>query len=336
MPIEHYGVLKGKASASLRATAQSEHYQILINQGNHPHRIAINTKSNEAPSQVLYYASDDFHHEITDALKQANLADGFTALESKPGGLALDFIRRNLFDHAEMIALPSRGPGDNDDLNDRLDFFAQLAIRDDSAVVYAFGQHWQDNSGKDKYFAEINPSTGIHDIHMNQGNPAGNFFGDNGIWQDGGLLFHFASRNRWAAVFTAFQSQSFHTDDVHGNPITKPQPPDQSKANIRIIAAMVNPKGEEPGKEYIILLNKTNQDVNLSGWQIVDKLKKADIIGNQVLPAGDTVRIRLTGQGAQLSNKGGNITLLNKESVKIDGVTYTKEDASIEDQLVEL
>ena len=30
------------------------------------------------------------------------------------------------------------------------------------------------------------------------------------------------------------------------------------------------------------------------------------------------------------------ITLLNKENFKIDGVTYTKEDAAIEDQLVEL
>jgi len=334
MPIANYGVLKGKAFESLRATAQSEHFQILINRGATPHRIAINTKSSEAPSQVLYYASDDFHHEITDALQQSSLADGFTPLESKAGGLALDFIRRNLFNRTEMVPLPSRGPGDNDDLNDRLDFFVQQAIRDSSAVVYAFGQHWQDASGADKYFTEINPSTGIHDIHLNQGNPSGNYFKDNGTWQDGGLLFHYGSRNRWAAVFTAFQSQSFHTDD-HGNPIADPQPVPQ-KAGIRIIAAKVNPLGDDGGKEYVILLNKTNKDVNLTGWQIEDKLKKRDIIGNKVLPAGDKLRIPLTGLGAQLSNKGGNITLFNKENIKIDGVTYTKEDASLEDQLVEL
>lgn len=334
MPIERYGVLKGQAFASLRATAQSEHYQILINRGNTPHRIAINTKSSQAPSQVLYYASNDFHHEITDALVQSNLKNGFTSLDSKPGGLALDFIRRNLFNRSEMIPLPSREPGDNDDLNDRLDFFVQQAIRDSSAVVYAFGQHWEDNSGSDRYFPEIAPSTGIHDIHMNQGNPPGKYFDDNGTWQDGGLLFHFASRNRWAAVFTAFQSQSFHTDDKTGHPISDPQP--ATKAGVRIIAALVNPTGEEPGKEYIILLNKTNKDINLTGWQIVDKLKKRDIIGNRILPAGDTLRIQLTGAGAQLTNKGGNITLLNKENLKVDGVTYTQEDAAVEDQLVEL
>jgi uncharacterized protein YukJ len=334
MPIANYGVLKGKAFESMRATAQSEHFQILINRGNAPHRIAINTKSSDAPSQVLYYANDDFHHEITDALQQSNLADGYTPLGSKAGGLALDFIRRNLFDPKDMIPLPSRGPGDNDDLNDRLDFFVQQAIHDPSAIVYAFGQHWKDASGADKYFSEINPSTGIHDIHMNQGNPAGGFFKDNGTWQDGGLLFHYVSRNRWAAVFTAFQSQSFHTDE-HGNPTTVPQPVPQT-TGIRIIAAKVNPLGDDTGKEYVILLNKTNKDVDLAGWQIEDKLKKRDIIGNKVLPAGDTLRIPLTGQGAQLSNKGGNITLFNKENVKIDGVTYTKDDAAVEDQLVEL
>jgi len=91
MPIQNYGVLKGKVFDRQRATAQSEHFQILVNQGNKPHRIAINTKSSEAPSQVLYFAADDFHHEITDALVHANLPNGYSPLESKPGGLAIDF-----------------------------------------------------------------------------------------------------------------------------------------------------------------------------------------------------------------------------------------------------
>jgi len=340
MPIKDYGVLKGKAFDRKRATPQSEHFQILINRGHNPHRIAINTKSSEAPSHVLYDASDDFHHEITDALLQANLPDGFTPVKSKPGGLALDFIRRNLFDLKDMIPLPSTLPGDNDDLNDKLDFFVQQAINDPSATVYAFGQHWKDNSGKDKYFSEINPSTGIHDIHMNQGNPEGKYFNDNGIYQDGGLIFHFASKNKWAAVFTAFQSQAFHTDDSTGHPLNdlvihdEHQP--ENATPVRIIAAMVNPQGDDPGKEYVILLNKSSKAINLTGWQIADKQKKKDVLGNMTIPAGDALKIKLTGQGAQLSNKGGNITLLNAQGFKVDGVSFTKEDASNEAELVEL
>jgi len=340
MPIDNYGVLKGKAFSRLRATEQSEHFQILINHNNNPHRIAINTKSSDAPSEVLYYADNDFHHEITDALLQSGIGNGFTLLNSTPGGLALDFIRRNLFDRTRMVPLPSRASGDNDDLNDRLDFFVQQAIQDNTAIVYAFGQHWQDSSGADKYFSEINPSRGVHDIHMNQGNPQGKYFGDNGIYQDGGLIFYFASRNRWAAVFTAFQSQSFYTDNVTGNPTTevpKPGPaPTQNITPVSIIAAMVNPGGDDVGLEYVILLNKSNQDINLNGWQIVDKLNKKETIRKKIIKAGETRKITLSGKGAQLSNKGGNITLLNADGIKLDGATYTESDASVQGWVIEV
>jgi len=261
-------------------------------------------------------------------------------LNSTPGGLALDFIRRNLFDRTRMVPLPSRASGDNDDLNDRLDFFVQQAIQDNTAIVYAFGQHWQDSSGADKYFSEINPSRGVHDIHMNQGNPQGKYFGDNGIYQDGGLIFYFASRNRWAAVFTAFQSQSFYTDDVTGNPTTevpKPGPaPTQNITPVSIIAAMVNPGGDDVGLEYVILLNKSNQDINLNGWQIVDKLNKKETIRKKIIKAGETRKITLSGKGAQLSNKGGNITLLNADGIKMDGATYTESDASVQGWVIEV
>jgi uncharacterized protein YukJ len=340
MPINNYGVLKGKVFSRLRATEQSEHFQILVNHNDDPHRVAINTKSSEAPSEVLYYADDDFHHEITDALLQSDIENGFTFLKSEPGGLALDFIRRNLFDPKKMVPLPSRSSGDNNDLNDRLDFFVQQAIQDTTAVIYAFGQYWKDSSGADQYFNEINPSQGVHDIHMNQGNKPGKYFGDNGIYQDGGLLFYFTSRNRWAAVFTAFQSQSFYTDDITGNPITNvptPAPgPAQTPSPVSIIAAMVNPSGDDVGMEYVILLNKSNQDVDLDGWQIVDKLNKKDTIRNMIIKAGTTEQITLTGNGAQLSNKGGNITLLNADGIKIDGATYTESDASLQGWVIEV
>ena len=340
MPIQHYGVLKGKVYERIRATSKSEHFQILVNRGDNPHRIAVNTKSAEPPSEVLFYANEDFHHQITDAILQADLTVGFTPLSSNPESIALDFIRSNLFDINEMIPLPSNAEGNNDDLNDRLDFFIQLAIKDEAAVIYAFGQHWEDQHGADQYFHEINPSTGIHDIHMNQGNKPGKHFKDNGVYQDGGLIIHYPSRNRWAAVFTAFQSQAFHTDDQTGNPlndldIDDPGQPERVTP-VRIIAAMVNPESDDPGREYLILLNKSNRAINLTNWQIVDKLNKRDTIDSMVIPAGDTLKIHLTGEGAQLSNKGGSITLLNEQGLKIDGVTYTKSDVSGQGEIVEL
>ncbi|HEY4111131.1 DUF2278 family protein [Puia sp.] len=339
MSIQNYGVVQGRVIERVLATSKDEHYHILLNRGNDPHRVAINTQSATPPSQVLFYSNLDFQHPLTEVILQAALPLGYTPLDSKPGGISLDFIRMNLFDPAAMVPLPATAAGNNNDLNDQLDLTVQQAISDADALLFAFGQHWKDASGADKYFPEINPSTGIHDIHMNQGNPKGSFFGDNGVYQDGGLLFHFPSRNRWAAIFTAFQSQSFHTDDATGNPVTAPGPtgPQQPQENtpVRIAAALVNPKGGDPAKEYVLLLNTGADAVDLDGWAIADTHKRRDTLGKHTLQPGDTFRVNLSGKGAQLSNKGGIITLLNAQGLKVDGASYTQQQASKEGVLVD-
>jgi uncharacterized protein YukJ len=218
MPIKNYGVLKGRVFARILATPKSEHYHMLVNRGSGPQRIAINTQSATPPSQVLYYANPNFQHPITAALLKAALPLAFQSLPSTPGGLALDFVRSNLFDKSQMVALSGTSTGNSNDLNDQLDQLVQQAIQEADAVLYAFGQHWQDASGADQYFPEINPSVGVHDIHMNQGNPKGSFYADNGVYQDGALIFYFPSTGKWAGVFTAFQSESWNTDGK-GNPV---------------------------------------------------------------------------------------------------------------------
>ena len=57
------------------------------------------------------------------------------------------------------------------------------AIEDDSGLVFAFGSSFADPGG----------AAGIHDIHMNQGNPVDNHGQDNGIWQDGALFVYLPS-----------------------------------------------------------------------------------------------------------------------------------------------
>jgi uncharacterized protein YukJ len=83
-----------------------------------------------------------------------------------------------------------------------------MTIADKDGVIYAFGSAYADSGKVD----------GIHDIHMNQGNPANNHGGDNGIWQDGALLIHLPSKKTWTAVFIAFQTESWTTDSA-GNPV---------------------------------------------------------------------------------------------------------------------
>ena len=86
------------------------------------------------------------------------------------------------------------------------------------ALVYAFGERWGPETGvKDKYFGFL-PGNGIHDIHMNQGNSRA-VRGDDGVFQDGGLLVHFPDQHEWIAIFLKFQSQTWHTDDKTGHSI---------------------------------------------------------------------------------------------------------------------
>lgn len=212
--------------------------------------------------------------------------------------------------------------------------------------MYAFGEKWSPSKPHDKYFTDI-PDQGIHDIHMNQGNPrSGGFSNDNGVWQDGGMLINYPSSGNWVAIFLRFQSQAIHTDDVTGHPVTATQPvPDPSVPGtptpaepgpvtvsedslVKIVAALVNPKGQEEGNEKVLLFNPTESAIDLKDWSLANNMKKKETLSG-LIPSGGTLTIQLS-KNTPLSNKGGIISLLEAKGLKVDGVSYTKEQASKE------
>ena len=335
MPLKKYGVLKGKAMNSRIGSGRSPHYQIHLVSGESEFRVAVNVKSQLYPSELLYLIDENFHHPLTTGL--VDLDGGFTFLPSKAGGQALDFIRGNLFDRQRMRALPYNVPGPDNDLNEKIDAFVQRAIDDEQSTIFAFGERWgPETQERDKYFGFL-PGNGIHDIHMNQGN-VDRFINDDGVWQDGGMLIHFPSfidadgntrfPEQWIGIFLAFQSQSWHTDDQTGHRLPK-EPPNETEGsgNIRIVAALVNPQQTDVGRESVTLLNTSPASIDLSSWSIVDKNKRKSTLKRTMLAPGACHIERLTGEGAQLSNQGGLITLLDPQGLKVDGVSYTREDA---------
>lgn len=173
------------------------------------------------------------------------------------------------------------------------------------------------------------PGNGVHDIHMNQGS-SGQFLRDNGVWQDGGLIISFPGEARLIGIFLAFQSQAWHTDDTTGNPLDDAgAAADTQTAAVRIVAAMVNPIGPAPEAETVLLLNASPDAVDLTGWQIADRSKRACPVPGGPLGAGETQRVVLT-DGVVLGNNGGAITLLDGAGLKIAGVAYTGDDAARE------
>lgn len=335
--IPGYGVLRGLAIEA-KLEGDKPHYQIHIKAAGADYRIAVNVMSDEAPSELLFFLDPDFKHPLLAQLPA--LAEGFTVVPKQPNGIALDFIRGNLFSPEEMKVVPLEHTGPGDDLHQIFEVHVQQAITR-KADVYAFGSKWGPEPGKpDEYFG-FKPGNGIHDIHMNQGN-SGPHAGDNGVWQDGGLFLHFPDENRWLAFFLAFQSQTFHTDDTTGNalktqeavpvpkavpaPVTKiPAGPPATPAlpGVVIVAALANPG--TAAHQTVTLLNLTPKPVNLSGWSLVDGQGQSLKLAGQMLAAGDTARIDLSGQALQLSNQGGTLTLLDPNGLKIHGVAYTQQ-----------
>jgi uncharacterized protein YukJ len=326
MPLNSYGVLVGRAVDCRReGGTDSPHYQVRIDAAGTSYRIAVNVLSQESPSELLYLVNDDLRHPVTDAV--AGLDAGWHALPSRPGGAALDFIRGNLFDRSQMRPLAPDVAGPDNDLADFLDRYVKRAIADPDALVYAFGERWGPENGvRDKIFG-FRPGNGVHDIHMNQGNSA-RFRGDDGVWQDGGLLVRLGGR--WVGIFLAFQSQAWHTDDATGHAIAvepKPQPePTGDTAAIRILAAMVNPNGGAPERESVLLINASPHAVDLTGWRLADRMKQTCTLPPGPLAAGQTLDVALQ-NGVQLGNKGGSITVLDRAGLKVAGVSYTAEQA---------
>jgi len=325
MPLGNYGVLKARPIARRLATHANAHYQVHLIDINEDtdYRIAINVRSKLSPSELEYMIVDNYQHPILAELP--DLPFGFNTIERQPGGIALDFIRGNLFDPTQMQPLPFDQPGPNNDLNEFIDAHIQPALSDQEALIYAFGERWGPESQRDKVFG-FRPGNGIHDIHMNQGN-AGNFASQDGVWQDGTLFIHFPSLDRWAAVFLKFQSQCWHTDDVKGHCIEDAQEPLLDEV-IRIVAALPNPASGAPEDETVTLLNTSPGPIELTGWAIADRQKHKHVLSGSIAE-GQTVVIHLP-QSVQLGNKGGAISLLNPDGLKADGVSYTREQAQRE------
>ena len=88
--MKDYGVLRGNAVERRReGSSDTPHFQIRVVDGDGvDFRIAVNVKSQSAPSELLYLLDDDFRHPVTAGLE--SLALGWHDHPTAPGGASLD------------------------------------------------------------------------------------------------------------------------------------------------------------------------------------------------------------------------------------------------------
>jgi len=235
--MNEYCVFKGtllRAAPFKDSYPGSPHYVITVaGSDNKPFNIVVNSASTEpgedGDDDVYFYADLNFDDPLTAKLEALGLGlhtSGFPRLDY--------WQDRSLLDLSRMRPVPYKDEnGNRADVNDIIDEMlsidesrpsqklpydngsGKLQQRDfweptaKNVVVYGFG------------FLFLPKQDGLHETHMNQGNPKGRHFKENGAFQDGAVIVQ--RDNGFAAAFTAFQTQRLPTD-AKGNPTKDARP----------------------------------------------------------------------------------------------------------------
>jgi uncharacterized protein YukJ len=220
MTISHYGVWACTPTSYTAETekqdSKSPHIYLYFTDGESTSKkleAAINVKSTDKDTRLVYWLNRNFSHPITQTL--SGLEQGFHLAQQSSSSTnnksakhnnhrhnrrqtttlqGLDFTRtQDLLDIKSGKVLPHDIPGPDNDILDDLDPILTDAINK-KATAYIWGSSY---------------GSGIHDVHMNQGSLPSYA---NGIYEDGAILFKFDD-GHWEAVFLAFASQRIPTDD---------------------------------------------------------------------------------------------------------------------------
>ena len=212
----------------------SPHYVITVKgDGDRLFKIVINSASDQigedGNNNVYFYADLNFSDPVTEKLAPLSHdlhTDDFPRLDY--------WQDRSLLDLHRMRPIPFKDEdGNRADVNDIIDDVLTIDTEkepqslpydngsgqihnrdfftpsDTNVIVYGFGFLFQPKQD------------GLHETHMNQGNPRGRHWRENGAFQDGAVIIERAGS--FAALFTAFQTQCLPTD-ARGFPVRDATP----------------------------------------------------------------------------------------------------------------
>ncbi|KAI0128710.1 hypothetical protein BJ170DRAFT_622668 [Xylariales sp. AK1849] len=204
MTIARYGVWKGTATKWEPTQQDNDHGHITFTDGNDSDLdCAVDVRSKDSDSRIVFWNIVSFDSSHPVAQKLDKIAEGYQAItDHTANGLGLDYLKGNLVNVKQGRILPYQVTGANNDILDFLNPILTAAVSQ-KADMYLFGSKYDGSDGN-----------GIHDIHMNQGD-AGSFASENGVYQDGGMIFNFKTGGEmtgWQAVFLAFATQATQTD----------------------------------------------------------------------------------------------------------------------------
>jgi hypothetical protein len=215
MPLPNYGVLCGTFDHFEKESPDNFgkwfHGFIYVNTPNGIYQCAVDVNSPTGQFEYMMLGGLD----PTLFANVSALSNGYHELPRTSASGAIDYIRSPLVNQAKgclalILGLMNSIFGTNkkvwtinagDEALDKLS-----AMITNSTRLYVFGAPYTYGGN------------GVHDIHLNQGDPPGSqWYAANGIWQDGCVIAARPGETKLSGYFGKFVTQSLNTDN-NGNP----------------------------------------------------------------------------------------------------------------------
>ena len=226
MPLSSYGILKGPLFTPSEQTEQGNWFHGIFYVSYHgttiPRKCATDFSSATADN-VQYKIFNNLNRSLF--ANMIALPDGYLDLAPNASSGALDYVRSPLLGPGGCVELfvalvkAVFGTTISDgwilsDGNNAVVALQQL-LNSNPTKLYVFGQPFTDPAPVTE--DGVQSQNGMHNIHMNQGDPSVSSDGrdhqtDDGIWQDGATIFEYAD-GTLTAFCNKFVSQTFSTND---------------------------------------------------------------------------------------------------------------------------
>jgi uncharacterized protein YukJ len=208
MPLASYGIIKGELLTPQEQTYQGNWFHgifYLTVPGTPVANRCVTDFSSANKDLIQYKVYDNLASDLfTNILA---LPDGYTSLAATDSSGALDYVRSPIFGPT-----PSEGWVVSDGIVAVQ--MLQQSLSADPLKLYVFGQPFTDDAVVTQ--DGVQSKDGMHNVHMNQGDPLDSSDGvdhqaDDGIWQDGATVFENAD-GTLTAFCCKFVSQAFTTN----------------------------------------------------------------------------------------------------------------------------
>jgi uncharacterized protein YukJ len=197
MPLASYGVCVGTL-LHLDPSEQGKWYHgvfTLLDDDGQPYECTVDLES-KREDEVQYLVLDNLSADLFQPI--IDLSTGYQPLQSNPTSGALDYIR-SPFLNSQGVQAWTTTTGQK-----AVNVLIAQITDTEVSKLFVFGQPFTEGLG-------------LHNVHMNQGDPPLSPDGldhqaDDGIWQDGGTILQYADGSLHAFL-SKFPSQSMSTND---------------------------------------------------------------------------------------------------------------------------